>query len=316
MNVLLSCSSKKIPLLRALRNAATRINRATKIVAGDADSLAITRFEADAFWEMPHLADIKLDRFVDECRSRAISVVVPSRDGELEFWASHQDFLLEAGIAVITSTTEAIIRCRDKLEFARSATLADLPVIPAASTPDSFLGQNLVVKERYGSGSVGIGLNLSHRQAVDHAKTLEYPIFQPFVEGDEISIDAWVGRSGEVAGVVLRRRDRVVSGESQVTTTFRDALLEEQAMWVVSKLDVRGPVVLQAIVSKGGLKVIECNPRFGGASTASIAVGLDSLYWSLAEVIDPDFKPEFIRSPHEVRQVRMPIDTAFHDSNY
>jgi carbamoyl-phosphate synthase large subunit len=100
-----------------------------------------------------------------------------------------------------------------------------------------------------------------------------------------------------------------------VTTTFRDAALEEQAVRVLAALQLRGPVVLQAIVVDGGLRVIECNPRFGGASTASIAVGLDSLYWSLAEALGDTESPFFNRSPGEIRQIRMPVDRVVHGSD-
>jgi carbamoyl-phosphate synthase large subunit len=266
---------------------------------------------------MPHLIDNDISQLIDECHKRSVTIVLPTRDGELDFWSYHRDRFAKAGIEVIISSQEAIKRCRDKLEFAHYGLSADLPIIPTALSPEQFPDQAfLVVKERFGSGSRDLGLNLTHDQAKEHAKQLEQPIFQPFIAGEEISIDSWIAKNGDVAGVVLRRRDRVISGESQVTTTFRDASIEAQAMQVIASLQSRGPVVLQAIVSDGVLQVIECNPRFGGASTASIAVGLDSLYWSLAEAVDSGFQAVFHRSSHEVRQVRTPVDLLIHDSHF
>jgi carbamoyl-phosphate synthase large subunit len=62
----------------------------------------------------------------------------------------------------------------------------------------------------------------------------------------------------------------------------------------------------------GGLHVIECNARFGGASTTGLAVGLDSLHWSLLQAAGDDLSAwPFVRSPGQVRQVRMPADTLF-----
>jgi carbamoyl-phosphate synthase large subunit len=114
----------------------------------------------------------------------------------------------------------------------------------------------------------------------------------------------------------LRRRDRVVSGESQVTTTFRDVVLEDQAVRVLAALKLYGPVVIQAIVVDGGLQVIECNPRFGGASTASIAVGLDSLYWSLADALIDSAPPIFKRTSCDIRLVRMPVDKVIYGPDF
>ena len=172
-----------------------------------------------------------------------------------------------------------------------------------------------MVKERYGAGSRSIGIDLDAEAAASHARTLEDPIFQPFVPGDEISIDAWLDRNSRVKGLVLRRRDRVVNGESQVTTTFVDPRIEAIAVRILEALHLSGPVVMQAIIDPAGrIHIIECNPRFGGASTAGIAVGLASLHWSLLELCGADLRAwPFHRAPRQVRQIRVPSDIHVDD---
>ncbi len=315
-SVLLTSASRKIPLLRSLKLAAVRLHPDAKVIAGDMDDLVASRFEADAFWKMPPLSDDAIDALIKGCLVRNIAIVLPTRDGELTFWARHREAFAQAGIRVLVSSESAIARCLDKLAFSRLCSEVALPIIPADTAYDAYGPIPLVVKERFGSGSRGIGLKLLPAAANEHARQLSEPIFQPFINGPEISIDSWVSSQGEVVGVVLRRRDRVVAGESQVTTTFRDEALEAQAIQVVAALGVCGPVVLQAILVKGALKVIECNPRFGGASTAAIAVGLDSLYWSLAEAFGQHEERVFQRSATNVRQVRSPNDRWIYGSDF
>ena len=175
-----------------------------------------------------------------------------------------------------------------------------------------------VVKERFGAGSRAIGIRLDRDAAIAHASTLDQPIFQPFIEGRELSIDAWADAKGVVKGVVLRRRDEVVNGESRITTTFRDAALETQAKRWIEAYGVSGPVVMQVLLdASGAAHIIELNARFGGASTASIQVGLDSLYWSLLEATGADVSQHpFVRSSTEVRQVRIPTDIHVHGSDF
>ena len=171
-----------------------------------------------------------------------------------------------------------------------------------------------MVKERFGAGSRSIGIGLSPADARRHATGLADPLFQPLVGGVEISIDAWLTSAGAVHGLALRRRDRVVNGESQTTTTFRDARLEAQAADVLGRLDLSGPVVMQAMVGEAGLAVIEVNARFGGASTASLSVGLDMLYWSLFERVWPGAQlSAFDRRQGEIRQVRVAEDIVIRD---
>jgi len=313
-SVLMTSAGSKIPLLRALRDAARRIDPDATIVAGDSDPDAVSRYLADSFWRMPDLEALSIDVFVAECAQRDVRTILPTRDGELAFWAGARPALEAAGISVIVSRPESVALCLDKLAFADWGRAAGLPVIPAAQQPEAFSDVALVVKERFGAGSRSIGIGLSPADARRHAAGLANPLFQPLVTGVEISIDAWLTAAGAVHGLVLRRRDRVVNGESQTTTTFRDARLEAQAADILGRLGLSGPVVMQAIVVEAGLAVIEVNARFGGASTASLSVGLDMLYWSLFERAWPGAPlPAFDRRQGEVRQVRVAEDIVIRD---
>lgn len=313
-SVLLTSAGGKIPLLRALHAAARRLDPEANVIAGDIDADVPSRYFADRFWRMPDLDTLDPESIISECRRRDIRTILPTRDGELAFWAGARPALEAAGVAVIVSRPESVALCLDKLAFADWGEAAGLPVIPAALQPESVPDPLLVVKERFGAGSRSIGIGLPPSEARRHATGLAEPLFQPLITGPEISIDAWLTSAGAVHGLVLRRRDRVVNGESQITTTFRDPGLEAQAADVLGRLGLSGPVVMQAIVTETGLAVIEVNARFGGASTASLSVGLDMLYWSLVERARPDAPlPAFDRLRGEIRQVRVSEDIVIRD---
>jgi len=312
-NVLVSSASRKAPLLRAMQDAARRIDPEACVIAGDLDPKALTQHIADGFWAMPRTEEGELGVLIEGCRARGIGAVLPTRDGELLFWARHRQVFAEAGIIVLVSPPDVVALCLDKLAFARFGAEAGLPVIPASQRLDAVGRGPFAVKERFGAGSRGIGLNLDAQAARAHAEQLKAPIFQPFVEGQEISIDGWLDADSRVVGVVLRRRDKVVSGESQVTTTFRQPALEALAAKVLARLGLCGPVVMQAVLTDDGMQIIEVNARFGGASTIAIAAGLDTLHWSLEEAFGTAVQPVFCPRPHTLRQVRLPNDIVFHD---
>ncbi|ACS81682.1 ATP-grasp domain-containing protein [Maridesulfovibrio salexigens] len=314
-NVLVTSVSRKAPLVQAMKTALKRISKEAQVIAGDIDPDAPAQHVADAFWIMPRLTSKVLPDLIQGCRERGISVILPSRDGELPFWAHHRKKFAEAGIAILVSEEKSVNLCLDKLEFAKFGKTAHLSVINAAKKPGHVGTGPYVVKERFGAGSKKIGLSLSLDEALAHAKTLKNPIYQPHITGPEISIDGWVNQHGVVIGVVLRRRDRIIAGESQVTTTFRDEKLEREASLILKQYNLRGPVVMQAIISNNTMHMIECNPRFGGASTTSIAAGLDSLYWSLIEVFGQDKPTVFKRTADNVKQVRLPVDMVFYDTD-
>ena len=73
----------------------------------------------------------------------------------------------------------------------------------------------------------------------------------------------------------MRERVLVVNGESQITQSITDKDLENSFKNIISSLDLYGHVILQAIIGiDNTINVIECNPRFGGASSISIKSGL------------------------------------------
>lgn len=309
-NVLITSAASKAPLVCAMQTALARINPESRVIVGDIDPQALSRYVADEFWLMPTITNEALPLLIAGCHERGIGAILPTRDGELAFWAHHREAFCAAGIAIIVSPLASITRCLDKLAFAEFGLAQGLPMIPASQTPQMAGDGLYVVKERFGAGSQGLGLSLSFTAALEHAKGLDSPLFQPYITGPEISIDSWIDQNGTVLGVVLRRRDRVIDGESKITTTFRDPALERQACQAIQALDLRGPIVMQAIIVQGGLHIIECNPRFGGASTAAISAGLDSLYWSLGEAFGLASPPLFQRNEQEVRLVRLPTDVV------
>lgn len=315
-HVLVSSASGKIPLLRSVIEAARKIHPEKLIYAGDLDTTALCRYVADGFIALPRTEDANFDSLRELCQRHGIGIIIPTRDGELDFWSRHAELLAASGIEVIVSPQESITLSLDKLRFAEHGAKNSLPIIPAWLNPKG--SGPFVVKERFGAGSRSIGLNLDVEAAREHATSLIDPIFQPFIRGEEISVDAWLDKKHQVKGLVMRTRDIVKNGESVVTTTFRDEQLENICRKVLTSMPLRGPVVLQLIRdAQGQPHIIELNARIGGASNTAIAVGLDIWLWTLLESEDncANLGP-FHRIPGEVRQVRVPADLHFHGPRF
>jgi len=307
-NVLVTSASRKAPLIRSVVSAARRISPDIRVLAGDADDSAPARHVADGFVHLPSTDDCHLDDIVEACRRHGVTVVIPTRDGELAFWARHVERLRQHGIEPVVSSLSAVAICSDKSQFAWHVAALGLPAVPCIDKPAAE--SRYVVKERFGSGSRDIGLNLTAEEAGAHAARLRDPIFQPYIQGREVSIDAWLDGEGSVKGLVLRYRNKIENGESVETTTFRHPGIESASTKLLESLELRGPVVLQVLLADDGpFWFLELNPRFGGASTAGMAAGLDVWHWSLAEAFGmPAADLPFHRVAGEVRQVRLPAD--------
>lgn len=316
LNILITSSSHKSPLIRAMQNAGRDLDQRIEIVAADQDSNVVSRFMSKHFWEMPKAENSNLNQIISYCLEEQIGLIIPTRDGELEFWASHKHYFAEQDIEVLVSSLETIQFCLDKLKFFEFVKEIGSNPITTSTNQESLLAtEKLVVKERYGAGSVNIGIGLEHDEASSHGSKLINPIFQPLIVGREISADVWI-IPGAYESVVLRYRTLVIRGESQVTRVFRDTDIERNFLHMARKLKIIGPAVIQAIIDDlGVVHVIECNPRIGGASTASIAAGSNAFrkmmqHYLMGQFIGPVGKFEKIR---EIVQVRSAIDEYMYD---
>jgi len=309
-NILISSISNKIPLIESLKNSISKISTKIKLIGGDVSTKLLGKYFIDEFWKMPLINDITIDEFIKDCKEKNISIIIPTRDGELEFFSKNKKKMNSNAIHVMVSDHNSIIKCLDKLKFSNNNNEYDKFFIPTFTSINNNINKRYVVKERFGSGSTSAGINLSKKQALEHSKLLKNPVFQPYINGYELSIDAYIDRNKKIKGLVMRKREIVVNGESKLTSTINNSLLENQFKSILNHLDLFGHVMLQAIIdSKKNIHIIECNPRFGGASTLSIKAGLDSFYWFYLESLKINYgNIQFKKSNENISQIRYSKD--------
>jgi carbamoyl-phosphate synthase large subunit len=312
-SVLVTSASHKVSCLKAVREAMNRSfgpktngNGDCLLFAADSNPKTLGRYFADGFWTMPSLEELTTDELISFCNENQIKAIIPTRDGELAYFANQNFALMEAGISVMVSKIDAVKACDDKLLFSRILEQQQLPSIPTVQNISLMDTKSFVVKEQFGAGSKSLLLNAEKDQAQHFAKTLFHPVFQPFIEGTEYSVDLFITQNNSVKGTIVRERTLVIDGEAHVTTTLNRPDIGYLCERAALSFELTGHSVWQVLESADkNLHVIECNPRFGGASTASLAVGLDSFYWFLQETIHGsiDHIP-FLRSPQNIQQIR------------
>jgi len=309
-NILVTSISRKVPLLKNVRKGAQKLSPHIKIYGGDTNTNCIGKYFTDKFWAMPPISELTKEELLAYCQQNNIRGIIPTRDGELTFFAKLKTEFAAHNIHMMVSDLNSVELCLDKLSFYDNFHKIGFPIITTTEQLDMLAGNTFVVKERYGAGSQSIGKNLYKTQALNYAKLLEHPIFQPYIKGEEASIDIYVAKNGQVKGIVARKRDIIIHGESQITTTFKNEKLEQLCTQFVENIPFYGHLVLQVIIDpKGEFHIVECNSRFGGASTLSLATGLDSFYWFLLESMGVEVQEyPFLRAKAEKVQVRFPED--------
>jgi len=288
--ILFSSLSNKIALYKKVSEAAKRINPDVVVFGGDYDTNCKGAEEIGdrLFLKMKRLTDYSHESMLDFLRKNGISHVIPSRDGELVFWARFQAELKSNEVSVMISSEEAVRLLDDKLDFYNRCKDFIIPAILTTTSLQYIEEEKYVVKERFGSGSKDIGLNLSTKEAINHSNSLNSPIYQPYIEGREFSAETWMDDNSKCRGVVLRWRLKIVNGESHKTTIFKNEKWEELLCKTFERIEgLRGHCLAQVIVDKNDtLHLVEINPRLGGASPLSLDSGLFSIDWFLLETLN------------------------------
>lgn len=282
LNVLVSSAASKATVFDAMRRAQRSLHLEGEIWAGDAGPLIPAGVVADAVWQMPRISDLPVKDLVDFCQAHAIRMIIPTRDGELEYFAAHRESLFAAGIFVPIGSLESVLNCLDKVRTFEVLSSAGVATIPTATRLGDLAeltaaSEQYVVKPRLGAGSVDAAIGIGGDRAEALLASGTDLVVQPFVAGQEYSVDQYVTRGGDLIGTVVRTRLLVKHGEAQITEVVVAPTISAVAQEAIAALGVTGHSVTQIIDSDVGPVVIECNSRIGGASNAAWTAGLRSI---------------------------------------
>jgi len=309
-NILVTSASSKISLICSIKRAITKIGEDMLLYSADSVPEVISKYFTDKYWNIPILTKISVKDIISYCKRERIGFIIPTRDGELAFFASIKNELEAEHISVMVPGLDAVNKCLDKLLFYKICKNIGLPVIETSETISSIEASKYVVKERYGAGSLSIGIDLNKDEAASKALKLQNPVFQPFIKGKEYSVDTYMDKNGNVKGIISRERIKVVNGESKITQKVEHQQLEDITRKLVKEFNICGHSVTQIIIDDNNVPhIVECNTRFGGASALSIASGLDTFYWFLLESMGEDIsKYPFIKVKEPLKMIRYEAD--------
>jgi carbamoyl-phosphate synthase large subunit len=298
-HILFSSLSAKLALYNEVARDAKSFCNEAKVTACDSDPNCVASREVEHFIPLPKIVDLTDEKLIEFCKLHQISNILPTRDGELLFWAEKKEFLALHNIKVWVSNEDSIKLCNDKLSFHENWKNCSIPAIPTYETLPDNRRCRWVVKPRIGSGGKMNALDLDYNEACNIDSSFDEDfIFQPFISGHEFSAEAWISKKGKCHGPLLRWRNKVVKGESYQSTVFRNAEWENKVRDVfLHRPGIFGHCLAQVLVEENGtLNLVEINPRLGGASPLALRAGLTGISWHLMEEAkSPEVIPEY---PH------------------
>ncbi|MDZ4775263.1 MAG: ATP-grasp domain-containing protein [Alphaproteobacteria bacterium] len=273
MNVLITSAAAKVLLVQAFQHAAAP--HGGKAFTADVAETCAAGLFSDRHFPVKRIdAPGALEELFDICAANAVRLIVPTRDGELPFFARHKAAFAARGVTVLVPDEACLAVCQDKRRFGEAISAVGLAAIPVVDPVAAAFP--LFVRPATGAGGRG-AMCVENAAALATLGALDDLLVHPFITAPEYSIDLLMDFDGRALQAVVRERTQVVAGESKITTVVDHPVLAALTLKLGEALGLVGHNTVQAFDDpQRGPLFIEVNPRFGGASNCSIEAGLQS----------------------------------------
>ena len=337
MNILFSCAGRRTYLLEYFRE---QLENGDTIVATDMQLSAPALTAADFREQVPPVyAPDYIDKTIDICKRYDIKAIIPLNDLELPILAENAERLKSEGILPIVASREVIDICFDKYETARFVEKLGL-LSPATfislndaleAIKEGKLSYPLVLKPRWGSGSIGIEfvnnedeLRETYAMLLKKVKSSilatasqgeEYILIQEKIDGQEYGVDVMNDLKGVNRGVSVKWKLAMRAGETDKAVTVDIPEIRNIGKILGSQLQHIGNLDVDIFERDGKYYILELNPRFGGGFPFSYEAGVNFpraiLEWLKGREIDdktliPRYNESFAKCDHLV-----PIPNTF-----
>lgn len=297
MNILFTCAGRRTYLLKYFKE---QLAGDGLIVATDMQLTAPALSAADVKEQVPAVyAEDYIDRTLDICRKHKIKAVISLNDLELPIMANNRKRFENENVTVIVSSPKVIDICFDKYKTALYVDSLGL------KTPKTFISLDkaiealnkydlsfpLVLKPRWGSGSIGIEfVNDLDELRETYARLLkkvkksilgnasrgnEYILIQEALNGQEYGMDVMNDLVGNNHGVSVKMKLAMRAGETDKARTVDHPIIRTIGRTLGTSLKHIGNLDVDIFEREGQYYVLELNPRFGGGFPFSYEAGVN-----------------------------------------
>jgi len=294
VNVLITAASRRVPLVRAFRNAVEKFGRG-RVITTDINPMSPALY----FGHKHHIVPLTTDKYYipiieSICDAEDVNLVVPTIDDELPIFGRSLHGFEQVGIEVAVSSERTSNICNDKYETFLFCEQNGIPTPRTCLAEDvdfAKLQYPVYVKPRQGRGSVNVFLVNNETQLRLFLSYVPDAIVQDQLAGTEFTVDVLSDFNGRVLSVVPRERLVIRAGVSDKGVTRKNRDVIAFARHVAERLQIVGPANIQCKWNGREISLIEVNPRFSGGIPLTIAAGADFTSWLVQLRAGVDIEP-------------------------
>ena len=279
MKIMFTSVGRRVELIQEFKSAAKRLDIDLTIHGADIADTA----PALAFCDKIHLVHkIRDERYIPElselCAKEHIDLLIPTIDTDLLLLSKNKDLFKKSRTKVMVSDSDKVQLCRDKnltSDFFRSC---GLNAPQTVNNYSEYKGEfPCFIKPKDGSSSIDAFKVNDSAELKVYAEHIKDYVIQPFVSGEEYTIDIFCDFDSNPIYITPRKRLSVRAGEVLKTEICQDKKVIEEMKKLIRQFKPCGPITVQLIRNNAGEDYyIEINPRFGGGAPLSMKAGANS----------------------------------------
>jgi carbamoyl-phosphate synthase large subunit len=245
-----------------------------KVIATDLNPLSAGLYLADRGYVVPAADDTNfLSSVVEIIHNDDVEVILPTSGFDILPYSQNKEMLRDLGVIPVISDYDVIESCTDKLKFYNSLrTHFELPFTSSdISEMDDF---PCIIKPIHGKGSRNVFLCSDLHELTRISSKYDGMLVQEYLPGTEYTVDVMSDLDGRALFAIPRERIEVKSGICSKGRIVNDKQLIQISMDLTNHLGLIGPSCVQMKLDSHGLpKILEVNPRMGGATIMATYAG-------------------------------------------
>ncbi|MCL5244792.1 ATP-grasp domain-containing protein [Cellulophaga sp. 20_2_10] len=299
-NILFTCAGRRNYLINYFKEA---LDGNGLVLATDMLANAPALIDADIAKIVPSIYDEDYINCITEiCKEYHVDAIISLNDLELPILAKHKEELQEIGVAVLISSEAIIDIAFDKWKTYNFLVENDILTpktyidytLALEAVKANKLSFPLVLKPRWGSGSIGIEVVDTKEELVLVYKLLQLKLkksilnnasknsmnqailIQEKINGIEYGLDVLNNFEGDYYGTFAREKLYMRSGETDKATSVIHPEITAIGETIAKKLKHTGNLDCDVFIANDKIYVLELNPRFGGGYPFSHEAGINT----------------------------------------
>jgi carbamoyl-phosphate synthase large subunit len=254
-----------------------------RLITCDRNDNVSGRYMSDKFYKIPSAEDAAfIPSLLGIVKKEHVDMIIPIVDYEFTKFMNNKNKFERLGAKLVLSDPTAIGICTDKFKTMKLFQTLNLPYAKSYTPSDikhKRLHYPLFLKPSvFGRSTIDAYKINNKKDLLYYMQKVDHPIIQEFIDGTEVTIDAFNDFSGKFIGAVPRIRTETKSGLSIKGVVIHDDRLVAIVKRLTESLPIIGPCNIQCFKKGSRYIFSEINPRFAGAHTLTIQAGLNSIH--------------------------------------